>query len=719
MSFERYLVGVLSLFLVIVPTGAAAHAWVSRLRPDWVGAIARLAEIVLGLAVTLLVLELLGSISLFRAAVVVPVLALVGTIGWRAARWGPVYEVMPAGPNEALGFAPSSSRSMNVVAVLAVALVVADWATRTIDAYHHGMTTPDTLWYHLPQAARLVQDGSIIPLHFFDLGLVTAFYPANSELFHGMGILLMGNDFFSPALNMCWLALALLAGWCVGRPTGVGAVTLCGVAALMVAPSLVATQPGGGYDDIVGLALLLACAAVLINNHAARGRNRLVGIVIAALAAGMALGTKWTFIAPIGALTVGVFVVAGRGRRLRDSTFWLAGVALTGSFWYIRNWAEVGNPVPSVHAKLGPFSLPNPEISTPSTTVAHFITRWFDWREYFLPGLRLAFGPAWWALLGLAVAGLIVGMVWGLNGTTRMLAVVGLVTAVVFLITPQVLATAGAPNFFVFNVRYADPAMVLGLALLPLVPALLDTRRSWALLAGFVVVIVATQLDATIWPLDVFAQRFGVPIRGWDSGLGALVGLIVLAVGAMVVCRQGMRLWRPTIWISIFACAGLVAAGFGLQDFYFGHRYSGTWAQSISGSRIGVAGNYGQLQYPFYGQNLSNYVQYIGVRGPHGSYQAAANCKQWRQQVNDGHYRYVAVATGFASSRKDVFKIPDSYTSWTSKDRDSVLVYRKIMGVTFEGVEVYFGASVFRLKGNLNVSACSSPALQTVNHSSL
>ena len=451
MAFARYVVGVFALLVVVLPVGAASHAWVSRLRPDWSGAIARLAEIVVGLGFTLVVLELLGSISLFRAAVVVPVLAVVGIVGWWAASRLPAAEATRAAPDEVIGLAPVSSHSMNLVAVLAVALVAADWATRTIDAYHHGMTTPDTLWYHLPQAARFVQDGSIIPLHFFDLGLVTAFYPANSELFHGMGILLMGNDVLSPALNSCWLALALLASWCVGRPYGVGAVTLCGVAALMATPSLVATQPGGGYDDIVGLALLLACAAILINNHAASGRNRLVGIVIASLAAGLTLGTKWTFIVPIGALTLGVFVVAGRGRRLWDTSFWLAGVALTGSFWYVRNWVAVGNPVPSVHAKVGPFSLPSPELTTPSTTVAHFITRWFDWREYFLPGLRLAFGPAWWALLGLAVTGLIVGIVWGSNGTTRMLAVVGLVTGVGFLITPQVLTTAGMPEFLCFQ----------------------------------------------------------------------------------------------------------------------------------------------------------------------------------------------------------------------------------------------------------------------------
>ena len=397
-ALERYLAGIVGLLLVIVPLGAASHAWVSRLRPDWSGAIARLAEMVVGLAVTLCVLELVGSISLFRTAVVVPALAVVGMTGWWAARRMPRVESSRAAPNEVLSLAPVSSTSMNVVAVLVVSLVVADWATRTVDAYHHGMTTIDTLWYHLPLAARFVQQGSITPLHFLDLELVTAFYPANSELFHGLGILLMGNDVLSPLVNSGWLALALLAGWCVGRPFGAGVLTLCGVAALMATPSLVATQPGGGYDDIVGLALLLASAAILINNRSARGRGRLVGVAIAALAAGLALGTKLTFVIPIAALTIGVFVVARRGRRLMDSAVWLAGVVLTGSFWYVRNWAAVGNPIPSVHVKVGPFSLPNPVITTPTTTVAHFVSRWIYWREFFLPGLRLAFGPVWWAV---------------------------------------------------------------------------------------------------------------------------------------------------------------------------------------------------------------------------------------------------------------------------------------------------------------------------------
>jgi hypothetical protein len=610
---------------------------------------------------------------------------------------------------------------MNVLAVVVVSLVLADWATRTVDAYHHGMTTVDTLWYHLPLAARFVQDGSITPIHFLDLELVTAFYPANSELFHGLGILLMGNDVFSPVLNSCWLALALLAGWCVGRPFGAGVLTLCGVAALMATPSLVATQPGGGYDDIVGLALLLASGAILINNRSAHGRDRLVGVAIAALAAGLALGTKLTLVIPIAALTIGVFVVARRGKRLMDGAVWLVGVALTGSFWYVRNWVAVGNPIPSVHLKVGPISLPSPVITTPSTTVAHFILRWADWRVYFLPGLRLAFGPVWWLLLGLALLGLIGGILKASGDTTRMLAVVGMVSAVAFLVTPQVLAASDVPIFFVDNVRYADPAIVLGLVSLPLVPALMSPAWRWTLLAGFSGIVIAMQLDSTIWPIHALSKQFAAAITGLDSLLGLLLGIVALAAGFVLVGRRRTRSWRPSLWVAFVGVAGVVAGGFGLQQFYLDHRYTASnlappfnWAQSISGSRIGVAGTFTQLQYALYGRKLSNYVQYIGVQGAHGSYAPAANCSQWRELVNDGHYRYIVTSTGLVPRRADVFTTPFSYTVWTGDDPASRLVHRTIWDVTLPITHGYVGLSVFRLSGNLNVSACSSPNLQHV-----
>ena len=243
-----------------------------------------------------------------------------------------------------------------------------------------------------------------------------------------------------------------------------------------------------------------------------------------------------------------------------------------------------------------------------------------------------------------------------------------------FLVTPQVLAANGAPIFFVDNVRYADPAIVLGLVLLPLMPALTSQTWRWTLLAGFAGIVIATQLDETIWPINVLSKHFVAPITGWDSRLGLVLGIVVLAVGLVLVGRRRPWSWHPSRWMAIVAVAGIVVGGFGLQQSYLSHRYTASnlappfnWAQSISGSRIGVAGTFTQLQYALYGRALSNYVQYIGVQGAHGSYAPAADCSQWREQVNDGHYRYVVTSTGLVSRRADVFTTPFSYTVWTGR----------------------------------------------------
>ena len=85
-------------------------------------------------------------------------------------------------------------------------------------------TTPDSLWYHLPVAARFAQDGSIYRLHYVDAGSLTVFYPATSELVHAAGMIFLGNDFASLLLNMGWLSLALFAAWCIGWRFGCGSV---------------------------------------------------------------------------------------------------------------------------------------------------------------------------------------------------------------------------------------------------------------------------------------------------------------------------------------------------------------------------------------------------------------------------------------------------------------------------------------------------------------
>lgn len=82
MTSGRYLEGLLFIALALVPIGAAVHVWIRRLLPGWIGPPARLAEIVMGVAVVICVSEVLGAVQLFRIGATVPVLACVGVVAW-------------------------------------------------------------------------------------------------------------------------------------------------------------------------------------------------------------------------------------------------------------------------------------------------------------------------------------------------------------------------------------------------------------------------------------------------------------------------------------------------------------------------------------------------------------------------------------------------------------------------------------------------------------
>jgi hypothetical protein len=757
-TFARYLIGILLAAIALVPVCGGCRALRARMLPRWSGPPARLAEVVLGLAFVIGVSEVLGAVGLFRLAPMVIGLASVGATTWYMARRGPAgsektavaarEQAAPASvaaqrPAEGTGESDVDSpiaRSMSgapavlvaapvklaaeydpegssqrdsspakvqpnrlgrgalIVALVATAVLVADWGSRTVAALRHGMDTVDTLWYHLPTAARFVQEGSITELHYVDPGPVVVFFPANSALLHGLGILFLDNDLLSPLLNLGFLALALLAGWCIGRPFGLAPVTLTGTAVLLATPGFVATQPGGGYNDIVGLALVLASAALLVNADRERHPPQLAEIGVAAAAAGLALGTKFTFIAPVMAVSVGVIALAPRGERLRRAGVWLLVVALAGGFWYVRNLAAVGNPLPDF--SFGPLDLPSPPNPIPTSTVSNFLLDGDAWEEYFLPGLGKAYGPAWWALVGLVAAGLVLAVVTGPRRVQRMLGLVGIAAAVAYVFSPQFLTLLGVPYYFVYNLRYASPALVLGLVLLPTVPAVASGRRACWVLCAFAFVLIAIQLDPTVWPSKIFGLRFAEPIGGGDSLGGVLVGAAVLMIGAVILAtREHIIAWRPPIAAMAAIALLLVVTAFGLQHVYLDHRYVATeplpgtydWARDVRDERIGVAGGFTTLQYPLYGKDLSNYVQYIGKRGRDGAFDRIRDCTAWRRALNAGRYSYVVTMS--LRPRQG----PSIEAEWTRSDPAATPVRTKDAP----------GVSLFRINGRLGPSGCS------------
>ncbi len=227
------------------------------------------------------------------------------------------------------------------MALLAGAVVLAEWAALSIQSYDVGIRGFDSLWYHLPWAASFAQTGNITGLRFTDVEYLTPFYPATAEMLHGLGIVLLGRDTLSPGLNLVWLGLVLLAAYCIGRPRGVGAATTIGAALAMGTTMMDYSQAGAAANDVVAVFFMLAAVALL-----ATDAERPAVRVLAAIAAGLAVGTKLTVLAPVLALTVGVIAIAPRGKRAATAGLWLGPLILAGGFWYVRNLIAVGNPLP-------------------------------------------------------------------------------------------------------------------------------------------------------------------------------------------------------------------------------------------------------------------------------------------------------------------------------------------------------------------------------------
>ncbi|MEJ7583569.1 MAG: hypothetical protein WKF43_05635 [Acidimicrobiales bacterium] len=692
MTAGRFLLGVLLAVVVLVPLALGSRQLRRRLLPSWTGPEAGLVDVVLGLSVAVLMSEALGTVGLFRTVPIVIALGAAGATMWLVLRAGarPAAAVVVDGPiPEATNPRPATM----AVAALALAAVAGSWIARTIRSIDRGMTTVDTFWYHLPVAARFVQTGSLTAVQYLDDEPVTAYFPANSSLLHAIGFLLFGSDLVSTVVNIGWLALAVAAAWCAGRPFGIAPAAAVGTALVLGTPGMVATQPGGAYNDVAGLALLLTAAAIALHGRALS--RPVAQDLVAALAAGLAIGMKFTFVLPAGALCLGLAVTTPRGARVRRSAVVVLGAILTGGYWYARNARATGNPLPSLDVSFGPLSLPSATGATPTSTVANFLFDGRAWTENFLPGLRSSFGPGWIAVVALALAGLVAALAQRDDARVRMLGIVGLLAAAGYVATPQYLIGGfGRPFFFGVNLRYVSPALVLGLILLPIV------LRRWGtwVLGAYTLAVIVTQVDPTSWPTGF---RWAT-LSDRASGAYAAGAVAVLLLGA-AVAGAGVTLWRhsPQIrsnaivaGVAIPVAVLLVLAGFHgayLDDRYVDHPpfpdiYA--WVRDVHDSRIALFGLYMQGQYPFAGADFSNHAQYAGVRTDGGGFRPARTCAEWVQLLESGRYDYAVIGPTKGASE------------WTAAQPDAALVLRMPLGDGSVGVEV------FRLDRDLSPRSC-------------
>ena len=491
------------------------------------------------------------------------------------------------------------------------------------------MTGFDSTWYHGPFAAGFFQSGNTWDLHFIAPQFLAWFYPANSEIFHAVGMLAFGRDLLSPLLNLGWF-VGLPAGLLVHRQAVPGGAMVAG-ARRDRAQRPGALRPGRGGAQRHRRDLLPA--------RRRRDRRSTRGALAAEgeEAAGSSLSTRGARSSSGSARRPGrgdqaQLPPALRGRwssawrwsrraarRLRALA--AAGLAALagGGYWYLRNLVHTGNPLPWFD-HLGPISLPAPDQDLggrETHAVLGYLADGAVWSDWFLPGLHHGLGIA------LAAA--------RRRGARRPAALprppgelrccgcagaVGLAAALAWLVAPT---SASGPGGDAARLR-VGPALP-GPGPRPRPRPAADRPAA-----------CATASPPRRGPLRSRLSRIAATRRELGGGAAA--------------DRSGLRAGR--------CCSSpSVAVGYPVQRHYLRDRYANPsfttpglnaafkWARSISGARIATTTT---RQYPLFGTDLSNRVQFVGEQRPHGGFVAPSTCRAWRRLLDEGDYDYVVAS---------------------------------------------------------------------------
>lgn len=390
----------------------------------------------------------------------------------------------------------------------------------------------DSRNYHLPHVGHWLEQRSFWRFAFQLPGVWTSAHPSNGEILgvwlalpsHGDELAILAPTLFA-LLGI--LAVAFLCRELGGR-AGVGA--LAGVA-VFAAPILFQSQVRSLATDNAAAACWIAAAALLVRG--VRNADRL-WIGAAGVALGLGLGSKYTSLVPGAALFVAGVALLWRSRRW----LWLIpGIVIFFSPWLVRNAIETGNPLWPQRVQVAGiqvFEGGESPINAFSTPVGEYIVegKWSVMQSWASHVARYV-GPV--ALL--AAVGVVLGLRRAAPNQARILSLVAIVAFIGYLATPF---SGGGPDgtivWLLLNIRYAFPALLLGVALYAGL-----ARGPWA-----------------VWPtlaalgFDAVRIMRGTPLAAVKdlliSGRLAILVLLIAAVAVLIATRV-TRL--PAAWFEL------------------------------------------------------------------------------------------------------------------------------------------------------------------------
>ncbi len=325
------------------------------------------------------------------AAVVtpVPIAVAFGVLGWIGSRV--VGRLGGDAQNPSAVKEPPSAEPRMGWLWLPVLCVAGMYAVFFVDAVTRYPTGYDGLHYHLPTAVGWMRTARMD----LSLGLLHQSFPENGMIVPFL-LAFSKSDRLLTLVHLpkaLWVALSIFG---LARAVGVGNRAALLGACIALSVPIVVFQSFSSYIDLYAasawLAALLALTWVARTSDA---RQRRMLIVLAGLSAGVALGSKTTFLVLVPLL--GVVAIAAARMSSKDAVrpgsspvraaLWFGVACLACSFgWFTRGAIQAGNPVYPLAVEVGGERL-LPGVAArehfPSRPIVRKLARWWDypWRE--------------------------------------------------------------------------------------------------------------------------------------------------------------------------------------------------------------------------------------------------------------------------------------------------------------------------------------------------
>ena len=215
----------------------------------------------------------------------------------------------------------------------------------------------DSVAYHLPFISEWLQSGSLLKPYYSAFAGPISYYPSNYELFDLWTFLPFRSDFFANLLNFPLFALFGMMTWKILRNFKVDKLTSTFASGIPFYMPVFLSQAGMPLVDLF-FTISFAFTFYFLQEIYLNKNLKSSDFLLFGLSLGLFIGTKYLGLVYGSVLIFAIFILTlkkvwnNKLQIFKYAGIAIFGLMLTGSFFYLRNWFDSGNPLFPVNLSL-------------------------------------------------------------------------------------------------------------------------------------------------------------------------------------------------------------------------------------------------------------------------------------------------------------------------------------------------------------------------------